>query len=163
MKVIFLDIDGVLNFAASEAKSATGAQGIASAPVKNLRRIVKETGAFIVLTSTWKNEWDFNEEECSEDGKYLVRKLKREGLHILDKTTDLILNRGQGIRDWLERHKGVESWIVIDDEIFPDYESRNIMPHLIKTSYGKDGLNKELADKAIQLLNETNSVNKETI
>lgn len=106
-----------------------------------------------MLTSTWKDEWDFDEDKCSPDGLYLVRKLKREGLHILDKTQDLILNRGQGIQDWLSRHKGVESWIVLDDEIFADYESRDILPHLIQTSYGGDGLNEKCAAKAIEMLN----------
>ena len=154
MKIIFLDVDGVLNFAATEARTASGCLGIASSAVKNLRDIVKATGAYIVLTSTWKDEWDFDEDKCTEDGKYLVRKLKREGLHILDKTQDLINNRGQGIQEWLGRHKGVESWVVLDDDIFPDYESRGIMPHLVKTSFGGDGLNEKCAEEAIKILNE---------
>ena len=153
MKVIFLDVDGVLNYASSEARTSTGAQGIATQPVKCLRDIVKATGAYIVLTSTWKDEWDFDEEACSQDGLYLVRKLKREGLHILDKTQDMILNRGQGIQDWLSRHKGVESWVVLDDEIYPDFEARGIIPHLVQTSMGGDGLNKECVMKAIEILN----------
>lgn len=86
MKVIFLDVDGVLNFTGTEARAPSGALGLASAPVKQLRNIIKATGAYIVLTSTWKGDWDFDEEKCTADGKYLVRKLKREGLHILDKT-----------------------------------------------------------------------------
>lgn len=153
MKVIFLDVDGVLNFAKTEARTASGALGIASAPVRHLRDIIKATGAYIVLTSTWKDEWSFNEEDCSPDGLYLVRKLKREGLHILDKTKDMIMNRGQGIQEWLDKHKGVESWVVLDDEVFPDYESRGIMPHLVETSFGADGLNQTLAAKAIEILN----------
>ena len=157
MKVIFLDVDGVLNFASTEARTSSGALGIATAPVKNLRDIVKATGAYIVLTSTWKDEWNFNEDDCSPDGLYLVRKLKREGLHILDKTQDMVLNRGQGIQEWLNKHKGVESWVVLDDEIFPDYEARGIMPHLVQTSFGTDGLNKTLAAKAIDILNKGES------
>lgn len=153
MKIIFLDVDGVLNFAMTEARAPSGCLGIASQPLKNLRNIVKATGAYIVLTSTWKQDWDFNEENCPPDGQYLVRRLKREGLHILDKTDDKILDRGQGIVDWLTRHKGVESWVAIDDEVFPDYEACGIMPHLIQTSFGGDGLNELLAAQAINELN----------
>lgn len=157
MKIVFLDVDGVQNYAKTEARAPSGTLGIASAPVKQLRNIIKATGAFIVLTSTWKDEWDFDEEKCSADGKYLVRKLDREGLHILDKTQDLIMNRGQGIQEWIQRHKGVDKWIVLDDDTFPDYELRGIMPHLIQTSFGDKGLTETLAQKAIAMLNEGDS------
>lgn len=143
MKVIFLDVDGVLNFMATEARAPSGCLGVASAPVKQLRNIVKATGAYIVLTSTWKDEWEFDEEKCSPDGQYLVRKLKREGLHILDKTRDKILDRGHGIRDWLDRHPGTDRWVVLDDDIFADYEECGVMPRLVQTCLGVDGLNEE--------------------
>lgn len=38
-----------------------------------------------------------------------------------------------------------ESWCVIDDEIFPDYEKYNIMAYLVKTSY-MDGLTLEVME-----------------
>lgn len=152
MKVIFLDVDGVLNFMKTEARAPSGTLGIASAPVKQLRNIVKETGAFIVLTSTWKDDWEFDEEQCKPDGLYLVRKLKREGLHILDKTHDKVDDRGHGIQDWLKRHPGTDHWVVLDDDVFRDYEECGIMPHLVQTSIGADGLNAELAAKAIEIL-----------
>ena len=154
MKVIFLDVDGVLNYIKTEARAPSGTLGIASAPVKQLRNIVKETGAFIVLTSTWKEDWEFDEERCTPDGQYLVRKLKREGLHILDKTHDRVSDRGHGIRDWLNRHPGTDFWVVLDDDIFPDYEECGIMPHLVQSSIGANGLNAELAAKAIKILTE---------
>lgn len=34
MKVIFLDVDGVLNFTGTEARAPGGCLGLASAPVK---------------------------------------------------------------------------------------------------------------------------------
>ena len=154
MKVIFLDVDGVLNFMKTEARAPSGCLGVATPPVKQLRDVVKATGAFIVLTSTWKDEWDFDDEKCSPDGLYLVRKLKREGLHILDKTRDQISDRGHGIQEWLSRHPEVDHWVVLDDDIFVDYEECGIMPHLVETSLGGDGLNAECAAKAIQILNE---------
>jgi predicted mannosyl-3-phosphoglycerate phosphatase (HAD superfamily) len=50
MKIIFLDIDGVLN------NYNTLGEGLnwESNAVKILKRIIKETGAKVVLSSTWR-------------------------------------------------------------------------------------------------------------
>ena len=56
MKAIFLDIDGVLNEEKSRS-SCCGYRGIDDKKVEILAKIVKETGARLVLTSTWKNHW----------------------------------------------------------------------------------------------------------
>lgn len=134
MKVIFLDVDGVLNYPSSDARAPSGAMGVASPPLSILKEIVLRTGARIVLISTWKNEWSRNEELCSADGKYLERKLYRNGMRILDKTTDpLFMRRGKGIRNWLDMHTHVDKWIVLDDMCFPDYDGEGIRDHLIQT------------------------------
>ena len=52
MKIIFLDIDGVLNY--------NGSQIIDEVCLSNLRYIVKETDARIVIISTWKECLDNN-------------------------------------------------------------------------------------------------------
>lgn len=153
MKVIFLDIDGVLNFHGSEARAPGGYVGIAEKCVKNLKQIIVETGAYLVLCSTWKDEWDKDEENCTPMGVYLNKKLKRHGLHIIDKTIDNTYNRGEGIHEWLSRHDNTESWIVLDDDIFPDYNKYNIMPHLVKTNFYVAGLEDQHIQKAIELLN----------
>ena len=152
MKVIFLDIDGVMNYAETDARAPSGALGIATPPLKCLSRIVRETGARIVLTSTWKKEWSSDEEACSEDGKYLNRRLNRHGLHILDKTKDEIVDRGTGIEAWLATRPFVTDWIVLDDEVFPDYDSCGVLPHLIRTSFEAGGLNDRLAQQCIERL-----------
>lgn len=153
MKVIFLDIDGVLNFASCEARAPGGFIGISEARVKLLRQIVDATGARIVLTSTWKMEWSKDDEECTANGLYLTKKLRRHGLHILDKTKEASPSmRGKGINDWLKKNDHVTDWIVLDDDIFPDYEAEGIMPHLIKTSFSNGGMNENDAAKAIELL-----------
>ncbi len=157
MKVIFLDVDGVLNYRYSTSK-CQGCIGIDSDKVKRLRRIVEATGAKIVLTSTWKMYWirdPLLKDEQSESGNYLDRKLSRERLFILDKTTeDRLSKRGEGIYDYLRKHY-VESWVVLDDEIFDDYEDYGIMPRLVKTSFYDDngGLQDEHMELAIELLN----------
>ena len=153
MKVIFLDIDGVLNFPGTEARSPGGWIGVSSQQIKLLRDIVKETGAYLVLSSTWRHEWSPDEEQCTEDGKYLNRRLTRYGLHIIDKTIknheDL---RGEAIREWLSRHPHVDNWIVLDDNSFLDFQKEGILPHLVMTS-AVLGLTKHDADECIRKLN----------
>lgn len=142
MKVIFLDVDGVQNFACTEARAPSGCVGVASQPLKVLSKIVKATGARIVQSSTWRREWEFEEESCGKDGLYLVGRLKRYGLHILDKTEHPTPNenRGQEIKNWLDRHPHVDKWIVLDDDIFYDFQENNIMPHLVQTNFYSGGL-----------------------
>lgn len=162
MKVIFLDVDGVLNFYQTEAVSPQGYTGIASQPLKHLRKIVKATGARIVLCSTWRKGWNFNEEECSADGKYLISRLKRFGLHILDKTEDgNDAFRGTAIKKWLDKHPHVQKWIVLDDEIFVDYIECGIIPHLVQTNFYAGGLSLSHVEKSISLLGASDSEEKE--
>jgi hypothetical protein len=154
MKVIFLDVDGVLN--CIESKSRQGCYiGIDDIRVKRLKEIVDKTGARIVLTSTWKLGWEVTDKECmKEGGKYLDRKMKRQNLTILDKTYDQGWNRGFGITHYLNTHD-VGTWVVLDDEIFKDYEAEGILPHLVKTNFYDEngGIQEEHVKKAIELLN----------
>ena len=119
MKVIFFQVDGVLNFFDSDARAPSGRIGIAEARVKELKKLVTESGARLVLTGAWGKEWDFNDELCTPDGIYLNKKLDRRGLHILDKTRDE-LSAEKGCAEWISRHPNVtESCIInnIEDEI----------------------------------------------
>lgn len=152
MKVIFLDVDGVLNFAGTEAKTPNGCMGIADTCVKKLKQIVDETNAFIVLISTWKREWNMDIEKCLPNGKYLVKKLDRRGLHIMDKTEDHIDDRGKGIYEWLKRHPNVTDWVVLDDEVFDDYKDYIPQDNRVITNYIL-GLTDSDAEQAIEILN----------
>ncbi|WP_416388664.1 HAD domain-containing protein [Lacrimispora sphenoides] len=155
---MFLDIDGVLNCQSSKSK-CNGLIGIDNDKVNNLADIVKHTEAKIVLCSSWKDCWErVNKEDQHVLGNYLDKKLRRKKLFIFDKTTDDGSNRGDGITNWLNNvkaHHKVESWIVIDDEIFKDYDHYGIMKHLVKTEFynSSGGLQCEHVGKAIQLLN----------
>lgn len=151
-KVIFLDIDGVLNDATTDQYTPAGFMGIDAYKVKLLRQIVEATGASIVLTSTWKTEWSLHKDFLARDGAYLNQMLADENLHISAKTTDQILDRGAGITRWLNLHPNVVSWIVIDDDVFLDFEEHGIMPHLVKTSF-YSGLTQDHVAQCIHMLN----------
>lgn len=114
MKVIFFDVDGVLNFEGSDAKAPSGRMGISEARVKELKKIVSDSGARIVLIGSWRKEWDFDDSKCTQDGVYLNKKLDRKGLHILDKIKDDMTNE-EGCADWIRRHPNVTDSCILTD------------------------------------------------
>jgi hypothetical protein len=129
--------------------------GLDYSGIKLLREIVDATGAEIVLVSSWKSRWYKDHKDCQDNlANYLDERLAEEGLKIVDKTEGSSFDRGAGIVKWLSKHS-VESWIVLDDEIFPDYEECGIMPHLVKTSFYNGGLKDKHVEMAIDMLNGT--------
>ena len=157
MKVVFLDVDGVLNYAGCKEKF-NHFLGVEDECVERLAEIVFSCSpkALIVLTSSWKTLWDnqpINSKELDPMAKYLVDKLKARGLNLADRTEEKDPSkRGLGIKGWLKKAgSDIDGWVVIDDEIFSDYEERGIMPHLVKTSFGV-GLSDKGVEKAIKIL-----------
>lgn len=156
MKIIFLDVDGVLNHSKCNARVGSCILGISDRLVSNLATIVRATNAKIVLTSSWKAHWQRNTRSRDQEsvmGKYLQNKLLKQKIYIFDKTKDYSDNRGEGIKHWLAKHKDVTKWVVLDDDIFPDYEEQGILPHLVKTDFYAGGLTESFVNQAIQMLN----------
>lgn len=155
MKIIFLDVDGVLNCSNSKTRSPSGFIGVDDEKVLTLREIVRQTGAKIVLTSTWKKGWSPDRDLQSPDARYLSSKLFRKGLIIFDKTDDLgdPELRGTGIVRWLQAHPPVTSWLVLDDDIFPDYDENGILSHLVHTGFFLGGLDKSMIPACVGILN----------
>lgn len=58
IKVIFLDVDGVLNSRNTTRRTAGGYTFIGSRQVSRLRHIVRQTGAKVVLSSDWRYDRD---------------------------------------------------------------------------------------------------------
>ena len=157
MKLIFLDIDGVLNNENTKSCAPSGCTGIDDKLIRRLANIVSEKDEKIVLTSDWKIGWDSFDINCSEDAKYLNRKFKKYGIKICAKTYDnhvydrFFEDRGKGIHKFLEKIQNVESYVVIDDHTFTDFDDE-IMQCLILTNY-RAGLTDIDVEKAIGLLN----------
>ena len=155
MRVIFLDIDGVLNGAGSRTRCC-GYMGIDNDKAKRLADIVKQTGAKIVLISTWKQTWRKTEKKYQGFlANYLDRKMKAVGVSVYDKTRDvdgeIYFSRGEGILDYLKREK-VENYVILDDGQ-ADYDSCGLTDNYIKTNFYTGALTDELAKKAIKILN----------
>ena len=120
MKIIFLDIDGVLNSEMYEwSRGEDRADNrIDLSRVRLLKDIVSATDAKIVLSSTWRLDWNKSPELCGEDGEYINQCLAQYGLSIIDKTpfNSMIDDRRREILTWLSRHRGeVESFVILDD------------------------------------------------
>lgn len=167
MKVIFLDVDGVINSEQicnkKNGPRCQGYWGISSILLRKLKRIVDETGAVIILTSSWKTNWIryIKRGQCEYVGidlfgKYLHNKIRKFGMEISGTTAGCEMtcfDRGQGISVWLKKHEDVTHWVVLDDVVFDDYEDYGIMPHLVHTDE-QVGLTDNDVEKAIKILNE---------
>lgn len=162
IKIVFLDVDGVLNCSSTKDKCGYYT-GIEDEKVTFLKKIVEATNAKIVLVSTWKYYW-YKEpnlkEQQDEMANYLDLKLKKQGLIIIDKTEDEAINRGDGILEYI-RHlkwKGikVDKFIIIDDEIF-DYKETKLTKNLIQTGFYGGGLQAKHVIRAIDKLGGNNA------
>ena len=131
MKVIFLDVDGVINLVwPLPSKEERGARDelefeifakdgyrILSYPnyraVKLINKLTEETGAKIVVSSSWRsvngNTWRIRKtfEECGLSGE------------VIGETPFLSWSgvRGNDIKAWLDKTKlSIESFLILDDD-----------------------------------------------
>ena len=135
MKIIFLDIDGVLNN--TQTKNPRNFPYIVGPElVERLKHLVAVTGAQIVLSSTWRYD------------PVGLLAAKHYGIPFIDATPDLPEKpRRDEIAQWIHVHPGVERFIVIDDED----DDLDALP-LFQPS-AKIGLDQEIADAAGAYLN----------
>ena len=160
MKVIFLDIDGVLNCSTSKSfchDDLCGIiHGIDSDKVKRLAKIVEATGAQIILSSDWKDGWSkYYTSQKPSHVKYLDNHLYKKGkLTIKDKTPNTHKGswfRGSEILAYLRTHQDIENYVILDDTFFDDFDNKEIEEHLVLTNHGV-GLTDADCEKAIKIL-----------
>lgn len=154
IKVIFLDIDGVLNgyswwtrfvypiirklHLLKKVNKYYDLFGVRTYRVFLLSIIVKITGAKIVLSSSWRHGWNTPYEKCGDRMKELKDKLKKFKLEVIDITPSISTkrtssDRGVEIKWWLDHalSKGyiVESFVILDDEKFDltEFEGKGLI------------------------------------
>lgn len=154
MKVIFLDVDGVLNERNTPTRTKTHMIFIDEEKLFRLKRIVDATDAKIVLSSTWR--YDRDDARYNGDFLELQEAFRSVGLDFYSYTpVDAIgIRRGMEIRAWLGLHPEVDRFIILDDELY-DFEERGLLPHLVKTDFADGGLTEKHTREAIELLNST--------
>lgn len=177
MKVIFLDIDGVMNcqeemlaILAQNPKARDKVDLPSPAKCKLLKQLVDETGARLVLSSSWRLSLNAIQKlidlfesyslilsgfTCHEvDSKKFkntpYEDIKPRYQHNIGDFGTYIEDRGAEIAAWLLDHPTVENFVILDDE---SSDILNWHPNnLVKTSL-YSGLTKEDILKCIEILN----------
>lgn len=140
MKVIFLDIDGVVNCATTKERHR-GCIGIDPYLAFIFWKITLEVPEVkIVLSSSWR---------CNNVN---IEEIKRQVLCDIydvtpppwyEKENNHHSTRGEEIKKWLDAHPEVERYAIVDDDtrILPEQ-----IPNFFKTTWEK-GLDQETADR----------------
>jgi hypothetical protein len=142
MKILFLDIDGVLNSAFVLEEQRRG-DAISREMIERVNKIVDATGCKIVISSTWRIYQRFDK---------LTALLYSYGLRrvIIDATEDLggyDYTRGDEINEWVFRHREIEMFVILDD----NKDDSMVESVLVQTTF-KHGLQDEHVAKAIAIL-----------
>ncbi len=151
MKIIFLDIDGVLVTWESLGNwGKLGHKGTMMAPecVKVLNEIIAKTGAKIVVSSTWRmgRTMDKLREELSEGGVDVST--------VIDKTPVLHTIRGLEIAKWVSDNwmnflpDQIIKFCIIDD----DSDMGDLKHRLVQTSM-ENGLTEAHISQVLSMLN----------
>jgi hypothetical protein len=155
MRVIFLDIDGVLNsveYARRTEFTDWPAGHIDPDAVARLNQLVERTSAKIVISSSWRKLLDPEEMHrvLSEAG--LVADVIGETpdffkLEFWERPVDGPFERGHEIQAWLDEHPEVETFVIFDD----DSDMAHLLDRFIQTDH-QFGLQLEHVERAVELL-----------
>lgn len=144
-RVIFLDVDGVLNNGSWAMEMydkgiRTYRDDILYEPaLERLKRIVDATDAQIVVSSSWR--------QIPTAYKHLQEWLEMYGMKVADITPYVGGCRGDDITAWFNRNPGEWSYVILDDE--DDMDGH--MDHLVQTDFDV-GLIDTDVDKALNIL-----------
>ena len=141
MKVLFLDIDGVVNCKTTRRRRVRGLMPIEPRLARIVQGIARSVPELkIVLSSSWREV---------EDGRAVVEEKVApcfDVTPVFDEADDV---RGYEIQGWLELHPGVTRYAIVDDNCDMLDHQR---PHFFRTC-SNTGITRELADKIVAHLN----------
>ena len=159
-KIIFLDIDGVLSprWWNSDKQSDNYGCLFDAKAVANLAKIVEETDAEIVISSSWKNVGLVELQNMWRDrdlpGKIvdITPDYMSDELLLKEDSADMdyLYERGSEIQGWLLLHgDDVGRYVIIDDmdDILPEQQS-----HFLQTD-PEFGITNDDVKKVVHLLN----------
>lgn len=157
MNILFLDVDGVLNsnkylckkYEEKGKVTLNREEFFDPECMHILKEITDRFNLSIVITSSWKiAEYHILKDVFS---KYKIT--------IYDKTKNYGDMRGKEITEWLNNHKDVVSnYVILDDDIFKDYESTGVISHLVRTSFNAEHALETIHIKEIEkILKETSN------
>ncbi|MBR6780227.1 MAG: hypothetical protein IKM24_04335 [Clostridia bacterium] len=151
MKVIFLDIDGVLN--GPRYVRSCGHFGVVIDPARLhlLKQITDVTGAVIVLATSWREHWNPDANLCDDAGRDINAIFSEVGLSVFGKTPKLQTGRTDEICAWLDANPQVKNFVVLDDAFM---QAAQLDGHIVRTSNLRGGLDERNVIEAIRILNE---------
>lgn len=158
MKLIFLDIDGVLNSETTTLQTKSGFDLVDIDKVLLLKQLIDETGAKVVLSSSWRYGWvNATAEDLVKDNPIyqdfceLRDLLKEYGIVLSYKTrTEMsVPSRATEILGFLKGWGGeeIENYVILDDEPYTSILEKN----WVKTET-EIGLTEEHLNKALRIL-----------
>ena len=154
MKVIFLDIDGVLNYAEHMEREYKKGHPTSSYylvldhdKIELLANLVRTTGAIVVISSSWR----IGGFEQAKSIKNLTEQLNQHGIVVYGYTpTSYEGVRGREIAQWIMRNcSNIPQFCIFDDD--SDMEDLTD-DHLVKTSW-QIGLVPDNIEQAREVLN----------
>lgn len=160
MKIVFLDIDGVLATMQSYSDPVDFVcerrlYGLDKDAIQRLNRITDTTGARIVVSSTWRHG-------SEEKFQMLIDYLKHCGVtgSIIGRTGSHrshfsayrgpYYQRGDECKEWVDQHPEVTHFVCLDDDDDFDRVRDNFVR--IPLGWTDGGMQDEHADKAIEIL-----------
>jgi len=156
-RVLFLDVDGVLNNEGVFSDRRFGFLPIDNLCVERLHRVVRETECSIVLSSAWRgSDWHERKLEAEFVFECYFGELphaERINVRHEDGSTKRLSGadyngRGSEIAEWLSRHPEVKQYAIVDDDgdMLPDQ-----MERFVQTTF-ETGLSNQHADQLIATL-----------
>jgi hypothetical protein len=163
MQIIFLDIDGVLNSRDFYNRSendpsfdglAWGGGQLDTQALQRLDRLVRTSGAFIVISSSWRHIWNFH-----EIAKMFAERGFKSSDRIISQTpSSKSGHRGTELQDWLDTDaerariddggSQTLSYVILDDS--SDF-NRDQMPRFVHTN-PNHGLTDQDVQRALTIL-----------
>ena len=141
MKVLFLDIDGVLNsMEVFEEKDKQSLNPLSEEMISLVNKIVDETQCEVVLSSAWRF-MGLGTVQGMLDAHGATFKLS-------DETPKMHGSRGEEIKTWMDAHGVKDEEIVILDD---DADMDALLPRLVQTTW-QFGLKPEHAQRVIEML-----------
>jgi 16S rRNA C1402 (ribose-2'-O) methylase RsmI len=160
MKIIFLDIDGVLTIPRlswDDPKTEYELKKvIRPEKIELLNHVINETNAKVVISSSWRIITSLYEikEAFEENGFVGVVYDITPGKFQIDEKNNIWSQRGHEIQKWMDRFpRKIESFVIVDD----NSDMVHLMDRLVLTNQIKT-LQVEDCQKMIEMLNEDKSI-----
>jgi len=143
-KVLFLDVDGVLNSTISLKENR---YALDEEKLRLLSEIIERTGTKIVLSTTWRLH--------SNTRALLIDNFQKFGIHhsvVIGMTRELpFAQRTDEIIEWLMRNQNVSSWVAVDDMNLRNLSPSKFKSHFVMTD-SETGLTADHAKRIEEIL-----------